>query len=68
MTLIGLVRVTGDVRDVDRQHELLDRICARVFEEEASRRRLIKNRPSARSLVLSVLEVRRGSSAWLLRE
>ncbi|GAA4715982.1 Site-specific DNA recombinase [Promicromonospora umidemergens] len=45
MTLIGLVRVTGDARDADRQHELLDPICARVFEEEASRRRLIKNRP-----------------------
>jgi DNA invertase Pin-like site-specific DNA recombinase len=45
VTLIGLVRVTGDARDVDRQHELLDPICARVFKEEASRRRLIKNRP-----------------------
>jgi DNA invertase Pin-like site-specific DNA recombinase len=45
VTLIGLVRVTGDARDVDRQHELLDPICAHVFEEKASRRRLIKNRP-----------------------
>ena len=45
MTLIGLVRVTGDARDVDRQHELLGPICARVFEEQASRRCLIKNRP-----------------------
>lgn len=44
MTLIGLVRVTSDARDVGRQHELLDPICARVFEEKASRRRLIKNR------------------------
>lgn len=45
MTLIGLVRVTGDARDVDRQHELLGPICARVLEEKASRRHLIKNRP-----------------------
>lgn len=45
MTLIGLVRVTGDARDVEQQHELLDPICAHVFEENASRRRLIKNRP-----------------------
>lgn len=45
MTLIGLVRVTGDAHDVDRQLELLNPICARVFEEKASRRRLIKNRP-----------------------
>ncbi|WP_245605955.1 recombinase family protein [Promicromonospora kroppenstedtii] len=45
VTLIGLVRVTGDARDVERQHELLGPICARVFEEKVSRRRLIKNRP-----------------------
>lgn len=45
MTLIGLVRVTGDTRDVTRQHHALDPICTRVFEETASRRRLIKNRP-----------------------
>jgi DNA invertase Pin-like site-specific DNA recombinase len=45
VTLIGLVRVTGDAWDVDRQHELLGPICARVLEEKASRRRLIKNRP-----------------------
>lgn len=45
MALIGLVRVTEDARDVERQHEVLDPICARVFEEETSRRRLIENRP-----------------------
>lgn len=45
MALIGLVRVTGDARDVERQHEVLDPSCARVFEEESSRRRLIENRP-----------------------
>lgn len=45
MALIGLVRVTRDACDVERQHEALDPICVRVFEEEASRRRLIENRP-----------------------
>lgn len=45
LTLIGLIRVTSDVHDVKRQREALDPICARVFEETASRRRLIKNRP-----------------------
>lgn len=45
MALIGLVRVTGDTRDVERQHEVLDPICTRVFEEESTRRRLIENRP-----------------------
>lgn len=45
MALIGLVRVTGDTRDAERQHEVLQPIYARVFEEESSRRRLIENRP-----------------------
>lgn len=45
MALIGLVRVTGDARDMELQRETLDPICARVFEEEPSRRRLIENRP-----------------------
>ncbi len=45
MALIGLVRVTGDARDVERQHEVLNPICACVFEEESSRRRRIENRP-----------------------
>lgn len=39
------MRVTGDTRDAERQHEVLQPICARVFEEESSRRRLIENRP-----------------------
>jgi DNA invertase Pin-like site-specific DNA recombinase len=45
VTLVGLVRVTDDAGDVARQHQAVDPICARVFEEAASRRRLIKNRP-----------------------
>lgn len=45
MALIGLIRVSRDVHDVKRQRDALDFICARVFEEETSRRLLIKNRP-----------------------
>lgn len=45
VAFIGLVRVADDPRDVARQHHALDPICTRVFEETASRRRLIKNRP-----------------------
>jgi DNA invertase Pin-like site-specific DNA recombinase len=49
MTLIGLVRVTCDTRDVERQHDALDPICTRVFEETASGRHLVKNRPELRA-------------------
>lgn len=45
MNLIGLVRVTHDVRNVAVQHEAMDPICARVFEEPHSRKRLLKSRP-----------------------
>lgn len=45
MALIGLARVTDDAGDVRRQYDVLDPICACVFEETASRRRLIRNRP-----------------------
>jgi DNA invertase Pin-like site-specific DNA recombinase len=45
MALIGLARVTNDAGDVRRQYDVLDPICTRVFEETASRRRLVQNRP-----------------------
>ena len=44
MALIGLARVTTDAGDVRRQYDALDPICACVFEETASRRRLVRNR------------------------
>lgn len=49
VTLVGLVRVTDDARDVERQHDALDPICTRVFEETASRRLLLKNRSELRA-------------------
>lgn len=45
MTYVGLVRVTSDALDVHSQHARLDALCARVFEEPASQRRVIENRP-----------------------
>lgn len=39
------MRVTEDAFAVKEQHELLDPICSLVFEEQASRRRLVENRP-----------------------
>jgi DNA invertase Pin-like site-specific DNA recombinase len=45
MALIGLLRVTNNARDVAHQRATLDLVCSRVFEEETSRRRLVKNRP-----------------------
>lgn len=45
MEMIGLVRRTGDAREAEEQHEALDPICSRVFEEAATRRRVIENRP-----------------------
>lgn len=45
MANIGLVRLTGDAREAEVQHEALDPICSRVFEEVSTRRRVIENRP-----------------------
>lgn len=43
--LVGLVRITGDNAAVEAQHGALEPVCDRVFEERASRRRRIDNRP-----------------------
>lgn len=45
MTLVGLVRVTGDAHETKVQHDALDPMCERVFEEDATRRRLTRTRP-----------------------
>ncbi|CAM2821374.1 MULTISPECIES: recombinase family protein [Dermacoccus] len=45
MASIGLVRLTGDAREAEVQHEALDPICSQVFEEASTRRRVIENRP-----------------------
>lgn len=45
MAIIGLVRLTGDASEVEVQHDVLDPMCERVFEEAATRRRLTRTRP-----------------------
>ncbi|TNM58157.1 recombinase family protein [Brevibacterium sediminis] len=45
MTLIGLVRVTSNSREVELQYAALQATCSRVSEEPATQTRLIKNRP-----------------------
>lgn len=45
MALIGLVRVSTTGQDVTRQHDVLDPICLRVFEERVSGARAIDQRP-----------------------
>lgn len=42
---IGLVRVSADLEDIERQRATLDPMCHRVFDETASRKRLVTSRP-----------------------
>ncbi|WP_236573186.1 recombinase family protein [Streptomyces sp. GS7] len=43
--LIGLVRVSTDKQNVDRQHDALDPICVKVFEEKVSGKPAVDERP-----------------------
>ncbi|GAA0995475.1 recombinase family protein [Subtercola frigoramans] len=45
MTLIGLVRVSTDKQNTRRQHDALDPICWKVFEEKISGTLATENRP-----------------------
>jgi DNA invertase Pin-like site-specific DNA recombinase len=45
MALIGLVRVSTDKQNVDRQHDALDPICVKVFEEKVSGKLAVEERP-----------------------
>lgn len=45
MTLLGLVRVTSNTREVELQHNALQATCSRVYDEPAAQTRLIENRP-----------------------
>ena len=45
MALIGLVRVSTDKQKTQRQHDALDPICWRVFEEKASGKLATADRP-----------------------
>ncbi|NUQ95205.1 MAG: recombinase family protein [Streptomyces sp.] len=45
MALVGLVRVSTDKQNVDRQHDALDPICVKVFEEKVSGKLAVADRP-----------------------
>ena len=45
MALVGLVRVSTKGQDTARQHDVLDPICVKVFEEKVSGSLKVENRP-----------------------
>src|SRR5690625_2994783 len=45
MALIGLVRVSTKKQETERQHDALDSICVKVFEEKVSGRLAVDHRP-----------------------
>lgn len=49
MTLAGLVRVSMKGQDLARQHDALDPICVKVFEEKVSGRLPVDERPGLRA-------------------
>ena len=57
MALIGLVRVSADAQDTRRQHDVLDPICWRVFEEKVSGKLVVGDRPG---LVAALAELHEG--------
>ena len=49
MALVGLVRVSTSKQEVARQHDALDSICVRVFEEKISGSKRSSERPGLRA-------------------
>lgn len=45
MALVGLVRVSTKKQETERQHDALDSICVKVFEEKVSGRLAVDHRP-----------------------
>lgn len=45
MALVGLVRVSTKGQDTARQHDALDHMCVKVFEEKVSGKLAVKDRP-----------------------
>lgn len=46
MALVGLVRVSTTKQETERQHDALDPICMRVFEEKVSGKLKVNDRPA----------------------
>lgn len=51
MALVGLVRVSTSKQETRRQHEDLDPICVKVFEEKISGKLKIADRPALRAVL-----------------
>lgn len=51
MALVGLVRVSTKGQDTARQHDALDPICVKVFEEKVSGSLKLENRPGLSSAI-----------------
>lgn len=51
MALVGLVRVTTKQQEVQRQHDALDPICDRVFEENVSGTLKVEKRPGLQQVL-----------------
>lgn len=49
MALVGLLRVSTRGQDTARQHDALDLICVKVFEEKVSGKLSVENRPGLRA-------------------
>ncbi|WP_280357495.1 recombinase family protein [Nocardia otitidiscaviarum] len=49
MALVGLVRVSTSAQETQRQHDALDPICVRVFEEKVSGKLRVADRPGLRA-------------------
>lgn len=67
MALVGLVRVSTDKQETRRQHDALDPVCVKVFEEKVSGKLAVDKRPGLTAALdylrpddmLTVLEVDR---------
>ncbi|MEZ3180831.1 recombinase family protein [Streptomyces pimonensis] len=51
MALVGLVRVSTDKQNVQRQHDALDPICLKVFEEKISGKLTADERPGLKAAI-----------------
>ena len=49
MALVGLVRVSTSEQETQRQHDDLDSICVKVFEEKVSGKLRVADRPELRA-------------------
>lgn len=51
MALVGLVRVSTANQETQRQHDALDSICVRVFEERVSGKLAVDDRPGLKTAI-----------------